>query len=230
LNPAETNFYYLALHARFNDVVSLRHGSVYVVIGSLYLGTAEHVMVFQTFVDDEIARYDELAKEMKAVAAELADSSSIGWWRGYVEARAQAHAFYGVNAADASAVADGLAGVVTFARLSGREDLAGLSEREDLAGPYLPSPEEAHRGFARLLESAEWFVVEPPSQSWASVALASVSTGLGWVYKNFYGQDERTRALAVMCQCLLVLMVLRKVERRMEGGRAAGRQAGASPK
>jgi hypothetical protein len=32
-----------------------------------------------------------------------------------------------------------------------------------------------------------------------------------------FGPDDRTRALAVMCQCLLVLMVLRKVERRMEG-------------
>jgi hypothetical protein len=204
--------------------VALRYGSAYSVGGNLYLGAAEHMMDFWPVSDESIVDYDDLESEMTAVAEELAEPSSLDWWRVYVESQAREETFYGLDAPDASSAADGVAELVTFARLQGREDLAG---------PYLPSAEEARVGFARLLESAEWFVVEPPSESWASVALGSVGAGFGWVYENFYGQDERTRALAVMCQCLLVLMVLRRVERRMEGHHsragADDRQAGASP-
>ena len=104
---------------------------------------------------------------MEAAAAELADPSSLDWWRAYVEGQAREETFYGLDAPDASSVADGVAELVTFARLQGRGDLAG---------PYLPSPEEAREGFARFLSSAEWYVIEPPSSSsfgpsWLSLSL-----------------------------------------------------------
>jgi hypothetical protein len=216
LNPAETDFYYEALHNRLRDVVSFRYGSAYAVGGSVYLGATEHVMEFWPCVDKEIVRYDDLEKEMKAVAAELADSASLAWWRGYVEGQAHTESFYGLHAADPSTVADGLVELVTFARMQGREDIGS---------PYLPSAEEARRGFARMLESAEWFVMEPPAPSWGSAVYASVAGATGYVYGNLFGPDERTRALAVMCQCLLALLVLRRVEGRMKRARASDHQS-----
>jgi len=207
-SPAETEFYFEALCSRFRDVVALGNGSAYSVGGNLYLGAAEHMMDFWPVSDGSIVDYDDLEKEMKAVASELADPSSLDWWRVYVESQAREEAFYGLDAPDASSAADGVAELVTFARLQGREDLAG---------PYLPSADEARAEFARFMGTGEWYVVEPPSSSRGSTVYASVASGVGYVYGNLFGPDERTRALAVMCQCLLVLMVFRRVERRMEG-------------
>ncbi len=211
LNPAETDFYYKAVNSRLRDEVALRYGSVYSVGGSLYLGPAEHVMTFWPSVDEEIVRYDDLAQEIKDVVAELADPASMNWWRAYVGGRANTEAFYGVGAPDASTAADGLVELVTLSRLQGRVDVGS---------PYLPSADEARLGFARMLENAEWFVVAPPAESTSSEVYASVASAVGYVYGDLFGPDDRTRALAVMCQCLLVLLVLRRVERRMGRERA----------
>jgi hypothetical protein len=206
LDPAETDFYYGALSSRLRDEVSLRYGSVYGVGGSLYLGPSEHVMTFWPSVDEEIVRYDDLAEEIKDVTADLADPASMSWWRSYVEGRMNTEAFYGVGAPDASTAADGLVRLVTLARLQGRVDVGG---------PYLPSAEGAQLGFAQMLDDAQWFVMAPPAEPAGSVVYASLASAFGYIYGDLFGPDDRTRALAVLCQCLLVLLVLRRVERRM---------------
>jgi hypothetical protein len=205
--PAEAEFYFQAILSRLNDVVALGHGSAYSVGGNLYIGESERMMAFSPASAEDITDHDGLDEEMEAKAAELADPSSLDWWRGFVEGQARREAFRGLDAPDASSAADGVAELVPFARLQGRGDLAG---------PYLPSAEKAREGFARFLSGAEWYVIEPPSSSFGSAVYASLSAGVGYVYGGLFGPDEPTRALAVMCQCLLVLLVLRKVERRME--------------
>jgi hypothetical protein len=218
-SPAEAEFYFQAILSRLIDVVALGHGSAYSVGGNLYIGESERMMAFSPASVEEITDHDGLDEEMEAAVAELADPSSLDWWRGFVEGQAREETFYGLGAPDASSAADGVAEFVTFARLEGRPDLSG---------PYLPSPEEAREGFARFLSSAEWYVIEPPSSSWTSAAYASVASGVSYVYGGLFGPDDRTRALAVMCQCLLVLLVLRKVERRMEGNPADNTRRGES--
>jgi hypothetical protein len=163
-------------------------------------------MTFWPSVDEEIVRYDDLAEEIKDVTADLADPASMSWWRSYVEGRMNTEAFYGVGAPDASTAADGLVRLVTLARLQGRVDVGG---------PYLPSAEGAQLGFAQMLDDAQWFVMAPPAEPAGSVVYASLASAFGYIYGDLFGPDDRTRALAVLCQCLLVLLVLRRVERRM---------------
>jgi len=221
LSPAETNFYYLALHHRLNEVVSIGHGSRYGVIGILRLGSAENVMIFQTTIDEEILSYEDLAKEMKVVAAALADPSSIDWWRRYIDDQTRPRLYYGASAAVVRRPADETASTVAFVRVQGSGDAAG---------PFIRSADEARTGFARMLESADWLVMKPSPGPSAASTRRSARAGIDVFDWDLFGPDLRTQVLAVLCQCLLMLLVLRRVQKKMEGARPAPKTREPGPK
>jgi hypothetical protein len=79
---------------------------------------------------------------------------------------------------------------------------------------YRPSAEEARRGYAELLERARFFSVEPGDEEGVAT-LRSRFVGFSLtVWQDVFGPDDRHRAIAFMCHCALILLVLRRIDPR----------------
>lgn len=207
MSPAEIQYYYAALSSYLNDVVSLRNGNAYGIEVNRYFGIGEVIMLFTPYIDDAIVDYESLEKEIKSTAAGLADPSSVGFWNAFADQCSAQDSLYGINADDASTVADYIAVLVSWARMEGHDQIDDF---------HLPSGEQARQGFAKMLDKSVWFVVQEDGGS----RIERLSKWLGgvfsYIYGGLFGPDDRTRALAIMCQCLLVLMVLRRIDKRLQ--------------
>lgn len=210
-DPAASNFYFRALLRKLNDVVSGEKGLVYGVPGRFFMGADEHIMVFELLADEDVARYGKIAREIQRVAAGMADASALSWWKTFTEGERRSDTRLWGALTAASSAAEALSRLVTRAHMVGRDELES---------DYMPSADEALSTFAAMLESGEWFVVEP-LVSRKDALMERLDGVVAYIYGGLFGPTDDRRALAVLCQCLLLLIVFRRVEKRMGQKRPA---------
>ncbi len=201
---ASVPFYAGALHDRAREL-AFQTGIFYDVSIAAIETSNELVILLTPHVDSNLTSATATWDTFQEIATALARPEALAWWQTYVDGFRRADALFGDGTALPDLIADGVVDRLAFY----------TSQSDTIVRPvYLPTGEEALHEYERLLNDGTLLFFESRSEPESAPARQMTAAVALFLLRDLFGPDARSRAIAAMCQCGLILMIVRGIERR----------------
>ena len=200
------SFYSDALSERCREF-AFQSGAVYDMLAETMDTQNERVLLITPIFDSERTSTGQVWTAFQKVTDDLARPEALDWWRSYLDGCRRSRVLFGEGTGLPSAIANDVVGRLSFS----------ATRAEDVVGPkYLPTAEEALREYQRMLRSGRLFSLQPARTSLAASARERLTHLALFVSRDLFGPNARNRAIAAMCCCLFLLVVIKTAD--LHGG------------